>query len=101
MKTLLEALEILETNLKKGKKFYLVECGICENVSKISAKFHHFEIKQLAQNWKHYSGDPAYPIGKGQDEYLLHKTNETLWKDEQLKLRLNFIKFMKSELAKK
>lgn len=95
---LLEALEILEGKIKKGKKFYIQECGICENVAVISKKYFHQQIKDLVVNWKYYSGDAVYPIG-GILVYNNHKSNETLWKDEQLKLRLDLIKFLKRELG--
>lgn len=97
---LLKALETLEANLKKGKKFYLMDCGICENTAHIAKKYFHCQFKELVVEWKHFSGDLVYPIG-GQDIYNFHKTNETLWKDEQLKLRLDLIKFLKRKLGDK
>lgn len=95
---LLKAIEILEANIKKGKKFYTQDCGICENVSIIGKKYFHCQIKEIVKDWKHFSGDLTYPIG-GMVDYNHHKNNETLWKDEQLKLRLDLIKFIKRKLG--
>lgn len=97
---LIEALLKFEENVKKGKKFFDNESGICWNLSELGKTFYNFEIKQLALSWKHFSGDLTYPIG-GEKVYQLHKENGTLWKDEQLKFRLDFIKHMIKELKKK
>lgn len=94
---LIEAIEQLEAKIKKGKKHFLYDCGICENVAVIGKRFYHFQIKEITLQWKHFSGDLTYPIG-GEKEYNLHKEHETLWQGEQLKLRLDLIKFMKSKL---
>lgn len=94
---LLKAIVQLEEKIKKGKKHYIYDCGICENLSAIGNKFYHFQIKQLIKDWKHYSGEETYPVG-GIDEYNHHKSNETLWQGEQLKLRLDLIKHLKSKL---
>ena len=94
---LIDAIEQLEVKIKKGKKHFLYDCGVCENLSVIGKKFYHFQIKELSQQWKHFSGDSVYPIG-GIKEYNKHKLNETLWQGEQLKLRVDFIKFLKKKL---
>ena len=96
---LIDAIEQLEAKLKKGKKHFLYDCGICENLSVIGKRFYHFQIKELSQQWKNFSGDSTYPIG-GMQEYNQHKEYETLWQGEQLKLRMDFIKFMKNKLKK-
>ena len=92
--TLYQALETLEAKIKKGKKHFNIDCGICENVSIIANKYFTFQIKELVKDWKHFSGDLVYPIG-GIDDYNHHKMNETLWQGEQLKLRMDLIKFLK------
>ena len=94
---LIDAIELLEAKMKKGKKHFLYDCGICENLSVIGKRFYHFQIKELSQQWKHFSGDLIYPIG-GKEEYNLHKEHETLWQGNQLKLRMDFIKFMENKL---
>lgn len=96
---LIDAIEQLEAKIKKGKKHFLYDCGICENLSVIGKRFYHFQIKDLSQQWKNFSGDSTYPIG-GMQEYNHHKEHETLWQGEQLKLRMDFIKFMKNKLKK-
>lgn len=95
---LIDALNELETKIKKGKKHYLFDCGICENVATIAKKYHTCEIKSLCESWKHFSGDLIYPIGNV-EQYNHHKLNETLWIGEQLKLRLDLIKHMKGKLT--
>lgn len=97
---LLEALEKLEVNIKKGKKYFTQDSGVCDNVSTIGNQFYHYQIKQVISDWKHFSGDLTYPIG-GVELYNFHKTNESLWQGEQLKLRLDLIKFLKSKLKEK
>lgn len=94
---LIEAIEQFEIKFKKGKKHFIYDAGICENLSAIGKKFYHFEIKQIVQNWKHFSGDLTYPIG-GMEEYNFHKENETLWVGDQLKLRLTLINYLKLKL---
>lgn len=92
-----EALILLEANIKKGKKFYATDCGICENVAILSKQFHGCKIREIVVKWKHFSGDVTYPIGS-MEEYNTHKTENSLWKDQQLKLRLDLIKFLIKEL---
>ena len=94
---LIEAISIFEEKFKKGKKHYLYDCGICENLSVIGKKFYQQQIKELVVDWKHFSGDLVYPIG-GKDDYNHHKSLETLWVGEQLKLRKDLIKFIKGKL---
>ena len=94
--TLLEALEVLEEKIKKGKKHFLNDCGICENIATITGKYYNYEMKQLYPTWKNWSGNDTYPISG----YIANKESETLWQGEQLKLRLALIKHMKKEITK-
>lgn len=96
-KTLLQCLGILEDKIKKGKKHYLYDNGICQNVAEIGGKFYTCQIKELVADYKHFSGDLIYPIG-GMLEYNKHKENETLWVGDQLKMRLGLIKHLKGKL---
>jgi len=94
---LIEAISIFEGKLSKGKKHFIFDCGLCENLSTIGKKFYQQNIKELVVDWKYFSGDPVYPIG-GAEVYNYHKANETLWVGEQLKLRKDLLKFIKSKL---
>ncbi len=94
---LFEAIEILEAKIKKGKKHFIYDAGICENLSTIMNKFAHFEVKSYATSWKKFSGDLTFPIGNEKD-YLHHKEFETLWVGDQLKARLSLLSYMKQQL---
>ena len=96
---LIEAISIFEGKLSKGKKHFIFDCGLCENLSTIGKKFYQQNIKEVVVDWKYFSGDPVYPIGA--EVYNHHKANETLWVGEQLKLRKDLLKFIKSKLSGK
>lgn len=98
--TLLEAIEQLEAKIKKGKKHFIYDAGICENLSHIMNKFVHFEIKQHAKTWKNFSGDETFPIGS-ESLYFHHKELETLWVGDQLKMRMSLLAHMKKLLENK
>ena len=97
---LIEAILIFEDKLKKGKKHFIYDSGLCDNLATIGKKFYQQQIKDIVVNWKHFSGDLTYPIG-GKDVYNHHKALETLWVGDQLKLRKDLIKFIKESFKEK
>lgn len=97
--SLFEAIELLESKIKKGKKHFVYDAGICENLSTIMNKFVHFEVKTYAVTWKKFSGDPTFPIS-GEKDYLHHKEFESLWVGDQLRLRLALLSHMKVQLQR-
>lgn len=97
MTTLLEAIDILEQKVKKGKKHFDITCGICDNIASITRRYENCAIKRHAETWPQFSGDAVFPIGSEQ-VYLHHKEHETLWLDEQLKLRLSLLSHIKRSI---
>ena len=94
MTTILEALIILRDKISSGSE--LKNCGICGNLHDIVGGYIP-EFSDIAVNWKHFSGEPEYPIS-GCDAYTENYRKGTLWVGEQRRLRIDLIDFTISEL---
>lgn len=100
---ILEALNLIRT---KGP--FVESFGICYNVeyyleSKLNItnlspesstyRLFYREMKKACMNWPKFSGDTVFPIG-GVTDYIDSQTNNTIWKEPSLSLRLELIDLM-------
>lgn len=81
-------LEIKENVVNGNTKKY--DFGVCSVLYQLSASNCYAFVNTNCIDWKHFSGNMYYPVS-GEDVWLVHAKNHTLWKGEQLELRLSLI----------
>ena len=113
----MNAIEIVIEGLAMIRvKPYSIRYGICGNFSdylndRISDTLAWYDIGKTFQNtleavsceWDKYSGDKVFPIS-GHGIYSTHRQVGSLWKSEQLELRIELIdlmlKYLETQLEK-
>lgn len=84
-------LEIKENVLNGNTKRY--EFGVCSVLNQLSTSNGYLFVNANCIDWKYFSGDIAYPVS-GEDVWEAHAHNGSLWKGEQLELRLSLIDYL-------
>ena len=78
--------------------------AICENLDvKLGGSLlNGYDIvKILSPSWKHFSGEPSYPVsGETTWDTINFDNPELWWTGEQLELRMSLLEHIKSELLK-
>lgn len=88
---------------KNGKRSIYLGKGLCDNIlydydELYECKFYEYTIirsylKSYFLVWKHYSGNPYYPINsKGKTPPNVYYTNGSLYKGRKYKMRKKLIK---------
>ena len=89
--------EMLNGNIDKTN-------AICENLDvKLGGSLlNGYDIvKILSPSWKHFSGEPSYPVsGETTWDTINFDNPELWWTGEQLELRMSLLEHIKSEVIK-
>ena len=84
-------LEIKENVVNGNTKKY--RFGLCSVLNQLSTSNGYLFVNTNCFDWKYFSGDVAYPVS-GEEVWLVHADNGSLWEGEQLELRLSLIEHL-------
>lgn len=86
-----EALLEIKDNVVNGntKGYDFGVCSVLYQLSTPTSNCYAF-VNTNCIDWEHFSGNMYYPVS-GEEVWLVHARNGSLWKGEQLELRLSLI----------